>query len=36
METKSLNNQNQKENSWEEYWRKSIDEYYRTSRYTGD
>ncbi len=37
METKNLNsnNQNQK-SSWDEYWQKSMAEYYATSRYTGD
>ena len=36
METKNLNNRTQKDNSWEEYWRNSIAEYYATARYTGD
>lgn len=37
METKNINNNNQNQkSSWDEYWRKSISEYYATSRYTGD
>ena len=33
METKKTNTE---KSQWDEYWAQRIDEYYRTSRYTGD
>ena len=33
METKKTNTEKR---TWDEYWTKQLDEYYRTSRYTGD
>lgn len=36
METKDLNNNQNQKSSWDEYWAKSLDEYYRTASYTGD
>lgn len=36
METKNLNNTNQNQSSWDEYWQSRLAEYYATARYTGD